>query len=132
MKKIMVLLACSFAAALVLACSKPSYVNLGQKAAEVDSLVIKGRAAGATNMDSLRAARKEKALFYIAGVDPFKIKDADYHAAARLFYAAGKSDSALVVLEKNAPAQGDKDALDLLFNIYLEKGKNAEAERAFQ
>lgn len=114
---------------LAIGCQNDAYLNLDRKAAQVDSLIIKARAAGITNIDSLRSARKEQAALYLTGVDPARIKAADYHAAARLFYAAGKQDSALQVLEKYAPGQGDREALTLLFNLYLGKGQPAKAEQ---
>jgi thiol-disulfide isomerase/thioredoxin len=123
---VIILLAVSF-----LSCQRASYQDLSKKAAEVDSLIIKARAAGVTNMDSLRTARKDKALTYIMGVDPRKIGVDNYHAAARLFFAAGKKDSALQVLEKFAPAQKEREALTLLFNLYIEKGQVSRAEELF-
>lgn len=112
-------------------CKKSAYVDLGKKAVEVDSLIIKARAAGHNNMDSLRAARKEKALAFINGVDPFRIDAANYHAAARLFYAAGKPDSARQLLEKFALSQNDPEPLSLLFKLYMEKGQIDRAEQLF-
>lgn len=114
---------------LTIGCQSDAYLNLDRKAAHVDSLIIKARAAGITNIDSLRTARKEQATLYLTGVDPARVKAADYHAAARLFYAAGKQDSALQVLEKYAPGQGDQEALILLFSLYIGKSQPAKAEQ---
>lgn len=113
------------------ACQKEAYVDLDKKAVEVDSLIIKARAAGLRNMDSLRTARREKALSYISGVNPVKVGGENYHAAARLFFAAGKSDSALILLEKYAPAGAEKEPLAMLFNLYVQKGEVARAEQLF-
>ncbi|HNW60587.1 MAG TPA: redoxin family protein [bacterium] len=122
---------CLLLALGIAACRNSAYTDLDKKAVEVDSLMIKARAAGLTNIDSLRAARKEKALGYIFGIDPGKIDVNGYHAAARLFYAAGKPDSAVQVLEKYAPAQNNAEALTLLFNLYISRSQIARAEQLF-
>ncbi len=119
-------------ALIVTSCKNAAYVDLGKKAVEVDSLIIKARAAGHNNLDSLRAVRKEKALGYILGVDPARVDAANYHAAARLFYAAGKADSARLVLEKYAPAGSDPEPLSLLFSLYMEQGQTDKAEQLFR
>ncbi|HNY91602.1 MAG TPA: redoxin family protein [bacterium] len=119
-------------ALFLLSCQDAAYLDLGKKAVEVDSLIIKARAAGLSNMDSLRAARRDKALSYIAGVNPERVRAENYHAAARLFFAAGKADSARLLLEKYAPAGSDREALDLLFSLYLQKGDPVKAEQLFR
>ncbi len=128
-KKITALLA--LMALFSLSCRDAAYTDLGKKALEVDSLIIKARTAGLSNMDSLRTARKDKALSYIAGVNPDKVGAENYYAAARLFFAAGKTDSARILLEKYAPAGSGREPLVLLFNLYLQKGEIARAEQLF-
>jgi len=113
-------------------CKESAYVHLDKKAAEVDSLVIKARAAGLTNMDSLRTAKKNLALHYSLGLDPSAVAEKDYYAASRLFFAAGKLDSARSLLEKYGVASGNAEAIDMLFGLYLDSGENATAEKLFQ
>lgn len=109
-------------------CGQSPYVGLAKKAAEVDSLIIKARAAGKTNMDSLRKAKIELAEKYVLGLDPNKVKAEDRLPAAKLFYAVGKLDTAVQLLTN----VDDKEAYQLLFNIYLQTDRVAKAETVFR
>jgi len=108
-------------------CGESPYAGLTQKAAQVDSLVIKGRALGLANIDSLRQARIALAKKYIAGLELSKITQADEWPAAKLFIAAGKLDTAMTMLEKLET----NDARDQLFDLYLQKGKVDQAAQLF-
>ncbi len=116
----------------LMACGEKPEANLQSKAALVDSLVIKGRRAQVANLDSLRDEQHALAVKYTAKLDPEKVKEDDLFAAAQLFYYANKLDSAITVLQKYCEKNDDVDALDFLFNAYIEKNRLKEAEKLFQ
>lgn len=113
-------------------CGPNPEANLAEKATEVDSLFARGRRAGAENYDSLYAAQKELALKYIKGLNPEKVSPENLYPAGRLFAKAGKADTAIVLLEKFVETEDNVQAKDLLFDLYFEKGRPADAERMFR
>ncbi len=123
-----VVVVCLIFGILVYSCGESPYVGLAKKSAEVDSLIIKARAAGKTNMDSLRKAKQQLAEKYVSGIDPNKVKANDLYYAAKLFYTAGKTDTALQLLLKVQ----DNEAYQLLFNIYLQTDRVKQAEDLFR
>lgn len=107
-------------------------VDLKSKAAEVDSLIIKARQNGFRNIDSLLAAQKSLALQYTTKLNPKTLGLENQTPAARLFYRAGKLDTALAILEQYSPAQPDRDADILLFQLLLQKNRVKDAEQIFK
>ncbi|MBN2355819.1 redoxin domain-containing protein [candidate division KSB1 bacterium] len=109
---------------LLWSCGESPYVGMAEKSAQVDSLIIKARLAGKTNYDSLLTARRELAWKYIRSVEPDKVLEKDLFSAAKLFYFAGKLDTAVYMFEK----VGGQDADNLIFNIYLQQERLEDAE----
>ncbi len=122
----------SFAwAGLIISCSKPSSAKLQAKANEVDSLVIKGRKAGIRNIDSLRTAQHNLANQYSSAIDLELLVEKDQFDAARLFKAAGKLDTTILLLEKYTAERDSLPALSLLFDSYVDRGRTIAAEDLF-
>ncbi len=112
-------------------CGTSPQSNLTAKANQVDSLVIKGRKTGISNIDSLQQAQKDLALKYITGLDPAKVKEENSYAAARLFAVAGRDDAAMNILEKYKSTTSNTEALDLLFQLYCNNKRVGDAEKLF-
>jgi len=118
-------------ASLYFSCSKPSASKLQAKANEVDSLVIKGRKAGIRNTDSLRTAQHDLANQYSSTIKLESVAEKDLFDAGRLFKAAGKLDTTILLLEKYTAGRDSLPALSLLFDSYIEKGRTRAAENLF-
>jgi thiol-disulfide isomerase/thioredoxin len=110
-------------------CSKPVRTNLRSRANEVDSLVIKARAAGLKNVDSLRAAKQDLAVRYSSEIILNSLPAADLFDAARLYFSAGKLDSAILALERYKVTYDSLEALDLLFESCIDAGRLDDAEK---
>jgi len=114
-------------------CGTKPTANLQAKSAEVDSLVVRARRSGAKNIDSLRTVERDLAKRYVEKIGIENIAADDLYAAARLFHKAQRPDTAVELLEKYV-AQNEKnlDAMDMLFELYLDGEKPAAAEKLFK
>jgi thiol-disulfide isomerase/thioredoxin len=116
---------------VIIGCEKKIQPTLSAQADQVDSLVVKGRAVGLKNIDSLTAAQKQLAVVYVAKLKPERILATDLFPAARLYYKAGQIDTAIPLLEKYVKTDNTLAPLDLLFQFYCEKGRVEDADWLF-
>lgn len=132
-KQALLLISMSLAvfALFILGCGNSPQANMTAKVNEVDSLVIKGRKAGITNIDSLQQAQTDLAIKYITGLDPAKVKEENSYAAAHLFAMAGRDDAAMNILEKYQLKTSNTEALDLLFQLYCNNNRVDDANKLF-
>ena len=113
-------------------CSDNTYKNLSDKAIQVDSLVVKAKNSGVFNSDSLYKVQKELARSLTAKLDPAKVDEKDIAAAAKLYYHAEKSDSAITVLSRIAADSLDQQLGEILFECYWNLNKAQEAEKVYR
>jgi len=113
-------------------CGDSPYQNLPSKAAQVDSLIVRAKAAGATHIDSLRQEQRRLAEKFAHRLDPQKIDRVDLSSAARLFYYAGRLDSSIAVLQRTPQDSLPLADAVMLFEMYWSKNRMAEAERLFR
>ncbi len=115
--------------AVIMGCGESPEANLQQKAANVDSLVIKNIKTGTSNIDSLKSVQKKLALGFVEELDPKVVAEDDLFAAAKLYYTAGKLDSAINVLERLIEVDSSREALVMLFETYWVKNQIFKAEK---
>jgi tetratricopeptide (TPR) repeat protein len=123
---------CAFSLMTASYYTKPT-ANLQVRAAEVDSLVVKARHSGVKNIDSLRTVERDLARHYVDKIRIENIADDDLYTAARLFDKAGQPDTAIGLLEKYVARNGKNlDAMDMLFELYIDGEKPAAVEKLFK
>jgi thiol-disulfide isomerase/thioredoxin len=115
--------------AVMMGCGESPEANLQQKAAKVDSLVIKSQTTGTSNFDSLKSVQKKLALHFVEELDPQRVPEDDLFAAAKLYYTAGKLDSAINVLERLIEVDTSREALVMLFETYWVQNQIFKAEK---
>jgi thiol-disulfide isomerase/thioredoxin len=117
--------------ALSFSCNQTPKISLQEQADKVDSLVIKGKAAGITKLDSLKGAQKQLAIACLSEINLTAVKKADFFAVARLFSQADKVDSAIIFLEKIPDSSNTLQSYNLLFDLYVQNERVEDAEWLF-
>jgi thiol-disulfide isomerase/thioredoxin len=121
----------AFVFLLSLGCNKAPEISLQKQVNIVDSLVIKGRAAGIANIDSLKDAQKQLARAYLSAINPKNVQPADFFSVARLFAQADKADSAMIFLEKIPDSSHTIQSYNLLFDLYIQRERIEDADWLF-
>ena len=114
---------------ILFSCGEPPETNLAGKAAEVDSVVIKGRMVS-NNYDSLFTVQQELASRYTKRVRLEKVTAEDLFALASLYNKKRDYDMVAAAFERYLEVGGEEENLAAarLFQTYANSNKPFKAE----